>query len=150
MCFLNPVPCWGLQNQLRLHDPSMAPAEPAKSTNQFIPMPPGGASAWVSAYVAQRSGNGGVYLTFVKAFEPGQEWFAQLQADAEAVQREVGAKLQWERAGDKVYLSVPDIVLGNLNVPGDRARVTAYLADMTGRLVGALEPRLQAMAAANA
>ena len=83
--------------KLQLDTPARVSAETAKSTNQFIPMPPGGASAWVSAYVAQSSGNGGVYLTFAKTFE----------------------------------------------------RVTAYLADMTRRLVGALEPRQQALTAAN-
>lgn len=135
--------------KLRLDDAALLPAEPAKSTNQFIPMPPGGASAWVSAYVAQSSGKGGVYLTFAKAFEPGLEWYEQLQADAEAIEREVGVKLLWERVGDKIYLGVPTVALGNLNVPADRERVTAYLADMTRRLVSALEPRLAAMAAAN-
>ena len=135
--------------KLRLDDPALVPAEPAKSTNQFIPMPPGGASAWVSAYVAQSSGKGGVYLTFAKAFEPGLEWYEQLQADAESIEREVGAKLQWERAGDKVYLGVPTVALGDLNAPADRERVTAYLADMTRRLVGALKPRLEAMSAAD-
>lgn len=90
-----------------------------------------------------------MYLTFAKAFESGLEWYEQLQADAEAIEREVGTKLQWERVGDKVYLGVPTVVLGNLNVPTDRERVTTYLADMTRRLVDAIEPRLEAMATAN-
>jgi hypothetical protein len=134
--------------KLRLDDQSLMPTEPARSTNQFIPMPPGGASAWISAYVAQGSGKGGVYLTFAKAFEPGLDWYAQLEADAEAIEREVNVKLQWERSDDKVYLGVPSVALGDLNQPGDRERVTAYLADMTQRMVMALKPRLEAMAAA--
>lgn len=134
-------------NKLRLDDPSLVPSEPARSPNQFISMPPGGASAWISAYVAQSSGKGGVYLTFAKAFEPGLDWYAQLEACAEAIEREVNAKLQWERNDDKVYLSVPTVALGDLNQSDDRERVTTYLADMTRRMVRALKPRLEAMAA---
>ena len=122
-------------NKLRLDDQSLMPTEPARSTNQFIAMPPGGASAWISAYVAQSSGKGGVYLTFAKAFEPGLDWYAQLEADAEAIEREVNAMLQWERSVDKVYLGVPPVALGDLNQPGDRERVTAYLAYMTQRVL---------------
>lgn len=134
--------------KLRLDDKSLVPSEPAKSTNQFIPMPPGGAHAWISAYVAQSSGKGGVYLTFAKAFESGQDWFEQLENDAEAIEREVGVMLAWERSGDKVYLGVPTVPLGNLSQPVDRERVTAYLAEMTQRMVSALRPRLEALAAA--
>ncbi|MDF2457771.1 MAG: hypothetical protein K0S79_187 [Nitrospira sp.] len=42
----------GFLAKLKLPDPSLLPAEPAKSTNQYFPMPPGGASAWISAYIA--------------------------------------------------------------------------------------------------
>ena len=88
-------------------------------------------------------------MTFAKAFEPGQDWFEQLENDAEAIEREVGVKLAWERSGEKVYLGVPTVPLGNLNQPVDRVRVTAYLAEMTQRMVYALRPRLEALAAAS-
>lgn len=40
---------WGeFLQKLRLDDESLMPIEPAKSTNQFFPMPPGGGMAWIS------------------------------------------------------------------------------------------------------
>ncbi len=133
--------------KLRLDDRALTPAEPAKGTNIFISMPPSGTSAWISAYIAQSSNKCGVYLTFAKAFDRGLEWYARLESDAEAIEREFGDKLQWSRSEDKIYLSVPNATLGDLNQPADRERVTTYLAEMTRRLVSVLKPRLDAMAA---
>lgn len=45
--------------QLTIDDRSLFPKEPAKSTNQFFAVPPGMASSWVSAYLAQSSKTGG-------------------------------------------------------------------------------------------
>lgn len=50
---------------LKLDDPVQPmPTKPARSTNIFLAMPPSGNQAWISAYIAQSSEVGGVYLTF--------------------------------------------------------------------------------------
>jgi Domain of unknown function (DUF4268) len=130
--------------KLRLEDRALMPAEPAKSTNQFFAMPPGGGMAWISAYVAQSSSRGGVYLTFAKAFERGSEIYDALESDREAIERDVGFKLTWENQGDKVYVGSPKVPFTDLNSSGDRERVTTRLADMAGRMIRVLKPRLEA------
>lgn len=131
-------------SKLSLENEAWKDAEPSKSTNQFFAMPPDGGKAWVSAYIAQSSSKGGVYLTFAKAYERGPEIYEILESDREAIEREVGAKLTWERTGDKVYLGVPNISFSDLNVPAERDRVTSYLAEMVQRMVRVLTPRLEA------
>ena len=74
-------------SELKLEDESRVRAEPAKTTNQFFAMPPGAGKAWVSAYIAQSSGKGGVYLTFAKAYERGPEIYEILESDREAIER---------------------------------------------------------------
>jgi hypothetical protein len=134
----------GFLDRLDLDDTSVMPTGPAKSPNQFFPMPPNGAMAWISAYIAQSLNKGGVYLTFAKAYARGPAIAEILEADRAAIEREMGVTLSWERTGDKIYIAVPKIAFTDLNVDGDRLRVTQYLADMTGRMVRVLKPRLQA------
>jgi hypothetical protein len=131
-------------SKLTLEDQALVPTEPAKSTNQFFPMPPGGGMAWISAYIAQSSGRGGVYLTFSKSYERGPEIYEALESDRDAIEREVGSRLSWERSGDKVYISAPKVMFSDLNTPAERDRVTAYLADSTQRMIRVFKPRLEA------
>lgn len=136
---------WGeFLRTLRLDDESLMPIEPAKSTNQFFPMPPGGGMAWVSAYIAQSAGRGGVYLRFAKAYDRATEISEILESDRDAIDREVGVRLRWDRDGDRLDLGVPHVTFADLNVPADRQRVIAYLVDMTQRMIRVLKPRLEA------
>lgn len=130
--------------KLKLDDQALIPTEPAKSTNQFFPMPPQGGMAWISAYIAQGTGKAGVYLTFAKAYTRTAEVTETLENDRESIEREIGAKLSWDRSGDKVYIGVPDVSFGDLNRAADRERVTTYLADMTQKMIRTLKPRLEA------
>jgi len=102
--------------------------------------------AWISAYIAQSASKGGVYLTFARAYERGPAVYDLLESDREAIEREVGAKLSWERSGDKVYISALNVTCSNLNEPAERQRVIEYLADMTQRMIRVLMPRLEAAA----
>jgi hypothetical protein len=136
---------WGeFLQALHLDDESLMPIEPAKSTNQFFPMPPGGGMAWVSAYIAQSVGRGGVYLKFAKAYDRGPEISEILESDRDAIDREVGVRLRWDRDGERLDLGVPHVTFADLNLPADRQRVVAYLADMTQRMIRVLKPRLEA------
>ena len=102
--------------------------------------------AWISAYIAQSSGTGGVYLTFSKAYEYGPATYELLEGDRAAIERECGQRLLWERAGDKVYVSAPKVAFSDLNDPAERQRVTACLAAMTQTMIRVLKPRLEAAA----
>lgn len=127
-------------------DDAFVGVEPAKSTNQFFPMPPGGSAAWISAYIAQSSGRGGVYLTFAKSYEKVLETYDLLLTDREAIEREIGAQLSWEKVGNKVYIGVPNVTYSDLNSPVEKERVTSYLAEMAQRMIRTLRPRLEAIA----
>lgn len=130
--------------ELKLDDPSLLPAEPAKWTNQFFQMPPGGGTVWISAYIAQSIGRGGVYLTFAKAYERAAEIADLLEADRDSIERELGASLTWDRVKDKIYIGVPNVCYENLNDAADRRRVVEYLARMTERMIRVFKPRLEA------
>jgi hypothetical protein len=127
---------------LRQLDPALADAEPAKSTNQFFPMPPYGGAAWISAFIAQSSGTAGVYLTFAKNFAAAPELARKFEDDRESIIQELGADLLINAVGDKVYIGVPKVFFEDL-AGADRRRVIDYLADKTRRMVVAFKPRLE-------
>lgn len=130
-------------SKLRLPDATLMPREPAKSTNQYFPMPPSGNLAWLSAYIAQSSGKAGVYLTFAKAYDAGPEIYEYLLASRQEIEAELGVALSWDRAGNKVYIGVPHPAYSDLNKPQDREQVITYLADMTSKMISCLKPRLE-------
>lgn len=133
-------------SKLHLDDLSQpVPASPAKSTNIFFSMPPRGGSAWISAYIAQGSGKGGVYLSFSKVFEKVGEYYEGLLSQREEIEKILGMQLSWERNGDKVYISAANISFSDLNEPNDRQRVLEYLADMTNRFINVFRHRLDAL-----
>lgn len=130
--------------KFKTDDKSQIPAEPAKSTNQFFSVPPYGGNAWISAYIAQSTGRAGVYLTFAKAYKHGQQVYEMLEADREAIEREVGTRLRWEHSEDRVFLGVPVMTFKDLNDPAERAMVTSFLATNTEVMLKVLRPRLEA------
>lgn len=131
-------------SKLHLDDASQPVPVSPRSTNIFFSMPPGGSSAWISAYIAQSSGKGGVYLTFAKAFEKVGEYYEGLLSQREEIEKIVGMQLSWEKNGNKVYISAPNISFNDLNELNDRQRVTAYLADTTNRFINVFRHRLDA------
>lgn len=135
---------WGeFLKRLGQLDPSLATGAPAKATNQFFPMPPSGADAWVSAYVSRSSGKCGVYLTFGKNFVIGPKIFELLKSDSDAIEKSIGATLEWEKNGSKVFVSAPNISFTSLDAEQDRDRVIEYLARTTTLMVSVLTPRVK-------
>lgn len=133
-------------SRIKLDDgKQVIPKSPAKSTNLYFPMPPSGGAAWISAYLAQSAGYGGVYLAFSKSFERGEEFFQRLQADRENIEMEIGAALSWEKLeGNKAYISAPHIPLKELSDQANRQSVIDALSDMTNRFVNVFRHRLEA------
>ncbi len=118
------------------------PASLPKSTNIYFVMPPKAGLAWISAFLAQSSGMGGVYLTFAKSFEKAQDYYERLLAQQDEIERSIGVKLNWQNDGHKIYISAPSVTYNDLNNISERKRVLSYLADMTNRMVNALRHRL--------
>jgi len=119
------------------------PSALPKSTNIYFSMPMKMANdSWISAYIAQSSLVGGVYLTFSKSCDKSHEYYERLLADREDIEKIIGYPLTWENNGQKIYISVPIITYKDLNNPSDRVKVQQYLADMTNRMVNAFRHRL--------
>ena len=129
-------------DQLRLDDTSLMPEEPAKSTNQYFAVVPGG-FMWISAYVAQSTNRGGVYLTFARSYEHKHEIYGALVNDRDAVEREAGERLSWTENGDKYSIDAPLVSFKDLNEPNDRSRVILHLARMSEKMIRVLKPRVE-------
>lgn len=135
----------GYRSILKLDDLDQPiPAAIPKSTNIFFSMPLKKADeSWISAYIAQSSLVGGVYLTFSKACDKAQEYYERLLADREDIEKIIGTQLSWENNGKKIYISVPHVTFKDLNNLSERKRVQEYLSDMTNRMVNAFRHRLE-------
>ena len=88
-------------------------------------------------------------LTFAKSYDRGNETYDLLESDRDAIEREVGVTLRWERGDDRVFIGTPHVVFSDLNSTADRQRVITYLADMTQRMIRVFKPCLEAAAQRN-
>lgn len=118
------------------------PSRPAKSTNLYLQMPPGSNQAWVSAYLAQSSNEGGVFLTFARSFDSSGLLYDELMAMGELIAEEVPG-ITWRKDGNgKVWIMAPTVALGDLKDPANRLRVIEHLLVQTNRMVNAFRGRL--------
>jgi hypothetical protein len=138
----------GYKSKLTLDDLDQPiPSALPKSTNIYFLMPMKTANeSWISAYVAQSSQMGGVYLTFSKSCERAQEYYERLLTDREDIEKTIGTALNWENNGQKIYVSAPSINYSDLNNPTERIKVQEYLAEMTNRMINAFRHRLDSYA----
>ena len=130
---------------LKLDDPQQPrPPKPARSTNIYLTMPPGGGSAWVSAFIARAKSVAGVYLTFAQSFDRAAEIYQRLEQEKHQIETEVGEPLAWSRHDTKLTIGVQTSFTA-LDDPTERRRVIDYLADRSNRFVNAFRDRLQGL-----
>jgi len=115
-----------------------------RSSNAYFPMPPNGASSWVSAYVAKSTGQAGVYLTWAKTYMEAAAAFEYLEAAKEDIEKEVRTPLTWRRRDDGSFSIGATVDLGEQGRAEDRERVMQFLLTTTNRFVSAFRPRLEA------
>jgi hypothetical protein len=134
---------WSQYNEALLIDDIRVPKPSVtRSTNVFIPMPPGPSKAWISAYLSKSKNQGGVFLTFGSQFSDGPAWYDALYEQRLEIEKEL-AGLSWEKNGKgKVYITAPLIDLGNLDDLVNRQRVIKYLAEYTNKMVNVFRHRL--------
>ena len=120
------------------------PVNLPRTTNIYFAMPPKAGAAWISAYIAQSSNVGAVYLTFSKSFDKAQDYYARLILQKDEIEKAIGTTLSWENDGQKIYIAVPRVSYSDLNEPSDRKRVQSYLADMSNRMINVFRHRLEA------
>jgi hypothetical protein len=118
------------------------PSRPPRSTNLYFPMPPGSNQAWISAYLAQSSNEGGVFMTFSRSFELGGSFYDELLAMSDVIAEGVPG-ITWRRDGNgKVWIMAPTVELGDLKDAANRARVIDHLRTQTNRMVNAFRGRM--------
>ena len=136
----------GVLAGLRLDDQGQTVNPPARSTNQFFPMPEG-SQAWVSAYVAPSANRAGVYLTFTKG-PIGDRMFDALQVDKVEIEDVLGVPVSWESTGPnktKQWVSSAKDYSGVL-LGAHRKELQQELADNVNRFVNVFRPRLEKLA----
>ena len=133
---------------LRLDDVRQPlPMRLPRAANFYLNMPPGRSLVWISAYVAQRAGEAGVYLTFSKSFERSRDYYERLKSQREDIERSIQVDLTWDMNPNtnKVWIAAPPVTFTDLNDPAQRHRVITHLADYTNRMVNAFRHRLEAL-----
>lgn len=122
------------------------PTRPGRSTNIFLPLPPGRAQCWISAYVSRGKNGAGVYLAMGSGYERAATILASLAQEKDVLEAEIGAALQWGAGWTPYYIGV-SCSFTSLDDPGERARVLGFLTAMTNRFVIAFRPRMEVLAA---
>jgi hypothetical protein len=120
------------------------PVKPSRSTNVFLPMPPGASQCWVSAYVSKAKNQAGVYLAFGSKYGRAAEVFEQLKEDREKIEQEIGQPLQWKAQWTDKFVGV-SICYQSLDDSADRARVLKFLVEMSNTFVNTFKPRLEVL-----
>jgi hypothetical protein len=130
----------GFLGNLRLDDQGQPVRGPAKSQNQYFPMPKG-SDAWVSAYLAPSVKRAGVYLTFSKG-PIGDRLYAALRDDKAEIERALGIPVEWESDGVKHWIVTANNFAGDL-IRDRSAELEPLLADHVNRYVNVFRPRLE-------
>lgn len=122
------------------------PTRPGRSTNIFLPLPPGRSQCWISAYVSKGKNGAGVYLAMGSGYERAGAVLGRLAEEKEVLQAEIGVPLQWGAAWTPYYIGV-SCSFTSLDDPAERMRVLGFLTAMTNRFVVAFRPRMEVLSA---
>lgn len=126
--------------KLTLADGDQPIDPPSVRTNQYFKMPEG-SNAWVSAYLLQSNHRAGVYLTFQKG-PTGDRLYSLLEADRDAIDKELGVPVKWESNGRKHWISSDESYPNGLLIENHAADIHAFMADRVDRYVSVFRPRL--------
>jgi len=118
------------------------PAAPGKSTNIFLPLPPGRSQCWISAYVSKSRQETGVYFAMGSAYERAAEIMDALALEKNDLEAEIGTTLQWGAAWTPYYIGF-SLTYTSLDEAAERERVLGALVAITNRFVNAFRPRME-------
>ena len=122
--------------RLALDDTSQPIKAPSKGTNQVFHMPDG-SECWVSAYLARKNQNAGVFLTWRKN-AVGQRMCGALQEQRPEIIGLLGDDVDWDDWG----IVRKRAFLGELTDP-ERDDVVNWLVEETRRFIGVFRPRIE-------
>lgn len=118
------------------------PVRPARTTNMYLPMPPGGKFCWVSPFINKSKRQVGVFLSSSAVYSEAVEVMERLKEDRKQIELEIGQTLQWGITQNKINI-LTSIDYTSLDDPQERAKVIDYLVGMTNSFVNTFRPRLE-------
>ena len=130
--------------RLSLDDASQPIGKPTKSQNYFLPMPPSGSQAWVSAYFASSQNCVGVYLRFTKG-NFGDSAYHRLLEDREAIDEELVIPVEWKSVGGQHSVIIRRDYANPLD-EAHREEILAFFANTLNKFVNVFRPRLERIA----
>ena len=138
---------WGeYLDRLILDDKSQpVPPRTPRTTNATFPMPPSATYNWLSVYLARTQGLVGMAIVFASGYDRGQEMHDALLADRDVIEREVGARLQWNSHVNGTIRVDWDMPMGDWKNPVVRNYLLEALLAYTNKFVNAFRPRITAL-----
>ena len=128
---------------LELDDSSQPIPGSTKITNLYFPMPPSGATSWVSAFFSQSTNRVGVYLRFTKGNFADRAYEA-LKEHRQEIDDEIGIDLAWDDGRRSISSSMP---VADVFDPSRRSDISEFFADRVNRFVNIFRPRLERIVA---
>lgn len=125
---------------LSLDDQSQPISDPARTTNQYFRLP-AASTASICAYVAQSSGEAGVYLTFAKG-AVGDRLYEALLADRDAIDAALAVPVDWHVAQGKGWVVAKRSYSGTI-LKDHRHDVQAFMRDRVNRFVNVFRGRIE-------
>lgn len=131
---------------LSLDDQSQPISAPARTTNQYFRLP-ATSTASICAYVAQSSGEAGVYLTFSKG-AIGDRIYAALLAERVAIDADLGVPVDWHVSQGKGWVVAKQAYSG-LILKDQRRDAQTFMRDRVNRFVNVFRGRIERLANAD-
>ncbi len=128
---------------LTLDDASQPIPGSGKSTNIYFPMPPSGATSWVSAYFSQSTKRVGVYLRFTRG-NFADRAYETLSEQRQEIDEEIGIDLTWDDPRQTILSRKP---VEDVFDPSRRAEIAEFFADKVNLFVNVFRPRLERIVA---
>lgn len=133
-----------LLKKLVLDDASQPIGKPTRTQNYFLPMPPSGGQAWVSAYFASSQHCVGVYLRFTRG-NFADAAYQRLLEDQDTITSELGLPVEWQSIGGQHSV----IIRREYENPLDeryRDEILDFFATTLNIFVNVFRPRLERIA----
>jgi hypothetical protein len=121
------------------------PASPGRSTNIYLPLPPGRSQCWISAFVSRGRKFAGVYFAMGSAYERAPHIMDALATERDALEAEMGVALQWGAPWSSYYIGA-SFDYASLEDSIERDRVLRELVSLTNRFVNTFRPRMEVLA----
>jgi hypothetical protein len=130
-------------DQLSLDDQSQPISAPARNQNQYFRLPPT-STASICAYVAQSSGEAGVYLTFAKG-AVGDRLYSALLEERSSIDGALGMPVDWHVAQGKGWVVAKEAYSGVI-LKDHRREAQEFMRDRVNRFVNVFRGRIERLA----